>query len=199
MNLARATTTESVEPAVPWDVTRADLARAFVGADFRLHRADVLAGSGGTVNTLSGGTPGDFPHDATGVAVLTARVRRTSIPRGTAAAGPVAQQALAEWQGMVVEVGESNFVAELQGKIGQGVNGSLEEARIPLSEVSPEDRELLRPGAFFRLCITRELTPEGSLRRYTQVVFRRMPAYRREDLEAARAEAMEIVRELRVE
>lgn len=115
------------------------------------------------------------------------------------AAAPLGSQSIAEWQGMVTEVGDDYFFAELRGLSGSGVHGSLEEARLPIEEVRTEDRELLEPGAFFRLCIKRDHTAQGSLRRYSEVVFRRMPAYRRQDLEAARERARELARELRVE
>ena len=182
------------------DVTLGRQAHEYVGAFHRLRPTDALVGSGSPLGSMSSVSLVEYVQNASdAVAVPTIRTRQASTSRRADAPAPVAHQALAEWQGMVTEVGETHFVAELQGKIGQGVSGSIEEARIPVDEVSPEDRELLRPGAFFRLCITRELTPHGSSRRYTQVVFRRMPAYRREDLEAARAEARELVRELRVE
>lgn len=108
-------------------------------------------------------------------------------------------QPLAEWHGIVLSVGESHFVAELIGKTGIGVAGSHEEACLPIDEVRASDRDLLSPGAFFRLCVSRESDRSGTWRRSTYVVFRRMPAYRREELEAAKLAARDLVRALRVE
>lgn len=107
-------------------------------------------------------------------------------------------QVLAEWHGQVISIESDYFVAELKGTIGTGVKGSLEEAQIPVEEVRSDDRELLREGAFFRLCVNWELV-NGSRRRVTDLVFRRMPAYRRDELEAARATAANIFHALRVE
>ena len=74
----------------------------------------------------------------------------------------------------------------------------MEEAQIPRDEVRQDDRDLLREGAFFRLCVNWELV-NGSRRRVTDIVFRRMPAYRRDELEDARKAAVDLFHALRVE
>lgn len=106
---------------------------------------------------------------------------------------------VAEWQGVVTEIEDEDFIAQMRGTFGAGVAGNLEEALIPINDVNPGDIDLLKPGAFFRLCISYEIAPAGSRRRYTEVIFRRLPAYRREELEAARSKAADLVRDLRVE
>ena len=106
---------------------------------------------------------------------------------------------VAEWQGQVTEIEDEHFIAQLRGTVGTGVAGSLEEALIPINDVNPGDIDLLKPGAFFRLCISYEIAPTGNRRRYTEVIFRRLPAYRREELEAARSKAADLARDLRVE
>jgi len=111
---------------------------------------------------------------------------------------PVRCQVVAEWHGQVIEIQAGYFIAELKGTIGEGVAGVVEEAQIPLDEVREGDRELVAAGAFFRLCVNLELR-HGTKRRYTDVVFRRMPAYRRDELDAARQAGLEIARALRVE
>lgn len=107
-------------------------------------------------------------------------------------------QVVAEWQGQVSFIEADYFVAELTGTIGVGVAGSLEEAQIPIEEVRLEDRTLVREGAFFRLCVNWEQV-NGSRRRVTDLVFRRMPAYRRDELDTAKATAAELFHALRVE
>lgn len=104
----------------------------------------------------------------------------------------------AEWYGQVISVHDDYFVAELRGKHGIGVHGSLEEADIPLDEVSDSDKDLLVEGAFFSLCVGYEIKGQ-TRKRMTQVTFRRLPAYRRDEIEQARARASELVRALRVE
>lgn len=110
-----------------------------------------------------------------------------------------ASQLLAEWHGQVVEIRDDSFTAQLRGRFGEGVAGSEDEAVIPIDDVREEDRELFQAGAFFSLCISYEVNAAGSKRRYTEVIFRRMPAFRWDELEAAAARAKEIVRGLRVE
>lgn len=107
-------------------------------------------------------------------------------------------QVIAEWHGQVVAVEDGYLVAELRGTLGNGVAGSFEEAQIPIEEVRTEDLALVRAGAFFRLCVNWEFV-NGSRRRLTDLVFRRMPAYRRDELEDARAVAGELWHALRVE
>lgn len=110
-------------------------------------------------------------------------------------------QLLAEWSGCVTSVPSSDpyFSATLIGLIGEGVKGEEEDATIPVSDVSEGDKDLLRPGNFFRLCVIHEVLPSGQPRRSTQVVFRRLPAYRQHDLNQAEERGREIARGLRVE
>ena len=100
---------------------------------------------------------------------------------------PGSVEQLAEWSGYVTSIQEEgySFSATLTGVSGIGVEGEQDDAIIPVSDVAEADKELLRVGNFFRLCVTQEVTKSGQPRRYTQVIFRRMPAYRREDLESA--------------
>lgn len=120
----------------------------------------------------------------------------------TGSAGPprgqVASQLLAEWHGQVTEVLATTFAAQLKGRHGAGVFGKEDIAIIPRAEVRPDDEELLVPGAFFSLCVSYEVSRRGR-RRFTEVVFRRLPAYRREELEQAEARGREIARGLRLE
>jgi hypothetical protein len=118
----------------------------------------------------------------------------------TVASRAVLTELLAEWNGCVTEVDEGSayFSAFLTGVKGEGVAGEEEDALIPVDDVSQHDLELLRPGNFFRLSVLYELDRKGQPRRFTQVVFRRLPAYRRDDLERAADRAREIVRGLRV-
>lgn len=106
---------------------------------------------------------------------------------------------VAEWHGQVTKVLPDSFLAELKGVVGQDVGGSLEEAEIPTDEVRDDDTDLVRVGAFFRLCISYELATTGTRRRFTEVIFRRLPAYRREELDQAATEAADILRAIRVE
>ena len=125
-------------------------------------------------------------------------IREASTTDSPLAEGVKRNYLIAEWHGQVLSVQDDYFIAELSGTVGEGVRDSHEEAQIPLEEISESDRELLVTGAFFRLCISYEL--DGQTRRkFTQVIFRRLPAYRRDDLEHAKDRAAELKRALRVE
>jgi hypothetical protein len=110
-------------------------------------------------------------------------------------------EVLAEWNGCVTSVHNAGhyFSATLRGIVGRGVKGEEEDATIPISDVSESDKALLQPGNFFRLCVIYEVNPSGQPRRFTQVVFRRLPAYRQHDLDRAAERGREITRGLRVE
>src|SRR5688500_14778564 len=92
---------------------------------------------------------------------------------------------LAEWSGCVLSIDSNTFTAELTGVRGDGVSGEEEDAEIPLSDVASSDMELLVPGNFFRLCVFYETREDRRPRRFTQLVFRRLPAYRSVDLAKA--------------
>jgi len=108
---------------------------------------------------------------------------------------------LAEWSGCVTSIQEDGFYfsATLSGVEGQGVKNEEEDAIIPITDVSEWDKDLLSPGNFFRLCVMYEVSSSGQPRRYTQVVFRRLPAYRQQDLDEALERGRKLARGLRVE
>lgn len=107
-------------------------------------------------------------------------------------------QLIAEWHGQVTELEDDHFYAELKGLHGEGVAGSNEEAVIPISDLRPDDKFLLTEGAFFRLCISYEIQSSGNRRRYTEVIFRRLPVFRRKELEEAKHRAQNLSRALRL-
>lgn len=106
---------------------------------------------------------------------------------------------VAEWDGYVTEVGELSFTAVLRGIAGEGVAGESHDAEIALDEVGKSDRTLLRPGAFFRICIYFQLDDDDRPKRFAKVIFRRLPSYRQEELEQADRRSEERHQKLRVE
>lgn len=120
------------------------------------------------------------------VATSTASVQRPSVR-------------VAEWDGYVTKVGKLFFTAVLRGIAGEGVAGESRDAEIALDDVGRCDRTLLRPGAFFRICIYFQLDEDDRPKRYAKVVFRRLPAYRQADLDQADRRSEERHRKLRVE
>lgn len=110
-------------------------------------------------------------------------------------------EVLAEWNGCVTFIDPKghSFSASLTGITGEGVKGEEEDAIIPITDVSEWDKSLLKLGNFFRLCVIHEIDPSGQPRRYTQVVFRRLPAYHQHELNQANERGLALARELRVE
>lgn len=113
----------------------------------------------------------------------------------------IAPKELAEWNGCVTSVENEGmfFSATLCGVKGLGVKGQEEDANIPISDVAEWDKELLLAGNFFRLCVMQGFDPSGQPIRYTKVIFRRLPAYRQQDLDEALERGRQLARGLRVE
>jgi len=79
---------------------------------------------------------------------------------------------LAEWEGSVLEVQPESIVAGLVPIRGVGTDEEA-EAEIPWDEIADGDRDLVRPGALFRLSVGYEVA-NGTRSRFSRVVFRRL-------------------------
>jgi hypothetical protein len=99
---------------------------------------------------------------------------------------------IAEWDGYVEEVLEDYFTARMRGLKGEGVVGKNEEAEIPISDIDNADFDLIVPGGFFRLTISYETRRVGPKRRFTEVQFRRLPAFTPREIESAEQLANEL-------
>ena len=88
----------------------------------------------------------------------------------------------------MIEVGPDTFLARLTRIVGEGPD---QEAEIYLNEVEEEDHALIEPGAVFYWSIGYLDRPSGRIRA-SVVRFRRLPAWTRRQLEAARAEAAKL-------
>lgn len=103
--------------------------------------------------------------------------------------------ALQEWEGYVLEIGETDFVARLVD-LTAGSEQEGEEAVIPLVELSDEDSAKMRPGSIFRWVIGYERTVAGTKRRVSQIVFRDLPGITRIDMRDGETWALETIRSL---
>ena len=103
--------------------------------------------------------------------------------------------ALQEWEGYVLEIGETDFVARLVDLTAGSVQEE-EEAVIPLGELSDEDAAKMCPGSIFRWVIGYERTVAGSKRRVSQIVFRDLPAITLKDLRDGERWALGTIRSL---
>ena len=92
--------------------------------------------------------------------------------------------AMQEWEGIVIEITDNDFVARLIDVTDRDRPGD-EEATFPLTEVSASDISMLVPGAIFRWTIGMQRLPGGTKQRISQVVFRRLPAWTKTDISQA--------------
>lgn len=105
----------------------------------------------------------------------------------------VTLHALQEWEGYVVDIGKTDFVARLID-LTAGAEHEDEEATIPLAEISDRDAERIREGSIFRWVIGYERSVTGTKKRVSQIVFRDLPAITAADLRDAEAWAEETER-----
>ena len=89
---------------------------------------------------------------------------------------------LQEWEGYVVAVTKENFTARLLD-ITTGRRTEDEEAEFPLEELSDADRQHVRVGSVFRWTVGHRRLPSGTKERVSLIVFRRLPAWTRRELE----------------
>lgn len=107
------------------------------------------------------------------------------------------QQFLIEqmWEGIVTEVGTDCFVA----KLVDFNTGEEDEAEIPVTDVSDDDRELLAPGGGFYFSIGYLEGATGSVRRCAQLRFKREPSWTPDEILDAYREAQRETKRLNIE
>ncbi|MBF0549269.1 MAG: hypothetical protein HQK60_01920 [Deltaproteobacteria bacterium] len=96
---------------------------------------------------------------------------------------------LQKWEGTVSYIGEESFMACLFDLTAPGPD---EEAEIPIKEISLDDRELLKPGAVFYWSIGYQDSKKGQRTRASKIRFRRLPAWRIEEIKGAEDDARKI-------
>jgi hypothetical protein len=94
------------------------------------------------------------------------------------------------WECTVVHIGAHSFTATLRSL--RDPSDSEKEAEIPLEAVTPDDLELLQPGAIFYWTIGYDISPSGTRKRASEVRFRRLPAWTKKDVERIRSRATEL-------
>ena len=90
-----------------------------------------------------------------------------------------------KWEGHVTDIQEKTFQASLIPIVGEG---SDQEAEIYLEEVKPDDRSLIELGSVFYWSIGYLDRPSGRLRA-SILRFRRLPAWTKDEVDKADAEA----------
>lgn len=102
---------------------------------------------------------------------------------------------LQEWEGYVVAIEADDLVARLVD-VTAGSSHESEEAMIPLAEISEHDAGRIGVGSIFRWVIGYERSPEGSIKRVSQIVFRDLPRMTEADLQEGREWAQKIASSL---
>ncbi len=122
--------------------------------------------------------------------------RILDFPQLRVAAQPsVTFHAIQEWEGYIIEIGKTDFVARLVD-LTAGAMYEEEEARIPLVEISDDDAAGMQLGSIFRWVIGYERSATGTKKRVSQIVFRDLPVVTNSDLRDGEAWAGEIIRSL---
>ena len=92
-------------------------------------------------------------------------------------------QVLQKWEGIVQEILTDTFIARLSDTENQ----IEEEAEIYLEEVDEKDKDLVTPGAVFYWHIG--YNDEQSRQRFSMIKFRRLPTWKKEELDAIKRES----------
>lgn len=90
---------------------------------------------------------------------------------------------LQEWEGYVVDISSSEFVAHLVDMTSGDSTSVKEETVIPMEEISEYDAKKMHVGSIFRWVIGYERSASGTRRRVSQIVFRDLPVVTKSDLE----------------
>jgi hypothetical protein len=93
---------------------------------------------------------------------------------------------LQKFEGTVQSVQGDSFVARLVDKTNSVPE---EEAEIPLAEIMPGDRELVKPGAVFYWVIGYRREEHGQLSRSSMIRFQRLPSWSPAEVERAKKAA----------
>lgn len=93
-----------------------------------------------------------------------------------------------KWEGTVIEVADDIFVAELKTIVG-GEDDLI--AEIMMEEVDKDDLALVKPGAVFYWNIGYLKQPSGTMR-ISLIRFRRLPLWRKRQLQKAKIEATKL-------
>jgi hypothetical protein len=101
---------------------------------------------------------------------------------------------LKEWEGVVDHVCENWFRARLSDI--QAPSEAQQLVEIDMEDVAPDDRHLLEEGAIFYWDIGRKQSRYGSVANFSEIRFRRMPAWSKRDLAQARKDAKTLREEL---
>lgn len=104
-------------------------------------------------------------------------------------------QPLQEWEGYVTEVKKDSFIARLID-VTKGASTEGEVAEFSLSEIREDHLSLIVEGAVFRWVIGYLRSVSGEKQRISDLVFRRLPAWTKRDIDAAKTKAKIMIQEI---
>lgn len=100
-------------------------------------------------------------------------------------------QALQEWEGFVLNIDEETFTARLIDTVNK--ENPEEEGDFLIEDLRKDDLKMLKPGAVFRWVIGYVIKHDGTKRRSSDIVFRRLPQWTQRDMSEADKEAKELL------
>lgn len=89
-----------------------------------------------------------------------------------------------DWEGIVESIETEIFTALLRDLTANEAYPG-ERADLPIEDITPDDRGLLKPGAIFYLTIGRSTGPTGQQQRFSRMEFRRLPVWTSADFDRA--------------
>ncbi|TCS49749.1 hypothetical protein EDD52_1493 [Primorskyibacter sedentarius] len=128
----------------------------------------------------------DVVRDVIGIDLAKGVVRRASPPTDLQVrTAPSSTGKIVEWEGVVETIAEDHFSCKM--KVVKGSQVDFDEfSEFSIDRVDPGDRDLIQPGALFRLVIGVQAI-SGTRQQYSRLIFRRLPAWRQEAMIKARS------------
>jgi hypothetical protein len=105
---------------------------------------------------------------------------------------------LQQWEGFVTEVGFDFFGVKLIDLTAGKTNVS-EEAELPISDLSEDDRKILQEGAVLRWLIGYRISPHGTRQRFSSIFLRRVAGPTEDRISEIRREASKLAASIRWE
>lgn len=98
-----------------------------------------------------------------------------------------------DWEGIVESIETETFTALLRDlTANEAYPGEM--ADLPIEDIAPDDRGLLKPGAIFYLTVGRSIYPTGQQQRFSRMEFRRLPVWTSADFSRADERAQRLAR-----
>ena len=184
---ATVVATEPINSRERWDSESELVQRAEAAIDLAL-RANSTSTADTSMEAPAGTVPAFVDRDESTLAQI------MDFPQLVQPEPSTTFHSLQEWEGYVVDIGDTDFTARLVD-LTAGRSQEDEEAIVPLAEISHYDRAKMREGSYFRWVIGYEFTA-GTRIRMSQIVFRDLPATTPADLRIGQAWARKMTRAL---